>query len=246
MYIRSTILFMNMTRSLLILILPIFLGSCASVYYPNHINSSFIEQKGEVNLGGAVSLSSINVQTSYAASDHIRLSANANYWGWSILINDSEVAGEGGLQTSFMAGYYNRLGDNVFFEGYSGIGFSALRSDFLSRAIVQPSIGFGKDAPALVFSCRANIISNALFSDPDKGVTVDPGSTNRVEGMFLDFGLTHRINFDQGTLFVQYGISRDTGGYGDTNFITFMNIGYDWRLFAKKHQTPSADGLLRF
>lgn len=181
-----------MNNFFITLLLTCLLSSCATVYYPSHINSSFIEKKGETNVGGAVSLSSLNVQASTAITDKFRLAGEINYWGWNFSIGNSSE-GESGLQTQLLAGYYERLGDNVFFEGYSGIGASVGSQDFFSHAIIQPSIGFGKDHPKFIISLRANYLNNSLFEDPDEGAILGPGETNQMSGMFYDFGFTHRF-----------------------------------------------------
>jgi hypothetical protein len=202
------------------------------VYYPSHVNSSFIEEKGEINIGGALSLSSINAQASAALTDHLRLAGGINYWGWNASIGNSDV-GESGFQTQLLAGYYKKIGNKIFFEGYGGIGTSVGSEDFFSHGIVQPSIGFGKERPKFIISLRANYLTNSLFSDPNEGVTLGPGETNKIAGTFYDFALTHRFTRAQKTWFIQYGISNDAQKFGDTDFIPFMNFGVNFRLSSK-------------
>jgi hypothetical protein len=211
-------------------------SSCASVYYPSHINSSFIEEKGETNVGGAVSLSSINVQASTAITDHLRLAGGVNLWGWAVTLGSSSE-GESGLQTQLLAGYYKKLGSSVFFEGYAGIGASVGDEDFFSHGIIQPSIGFGKGRPKFIISLRANFLTNSMFSDPNEGAILGPGETNNISGLFLDLALTHRIQRKNRTWFFQYGLSNDPQKYGDTDLIPFMNFGVNFRLFSKNYRT---------
>ena len=216
------------------ILLACFISSCATVYYPSHINSSFIEKKGETNVGGALSLSSINAQASTAITDHFRLAGGINYWGWNVTLG-SASEGESGLQTQLLAGYYKKLGNKVFFEGYGGIGASVGSEDFFSHAIIQPSIGFGKDQPKFIISVRANYLTNSLFSDPNEGAVLGPDETNKIEGTFYDFAFTHRFNRVNKTWFFQYGLSNDTKKFGDNDFIPFMNFGVNFKLFSKKY-----------
>jgi hypothetical protein len=213
--------------------LACLISSCATVYYPSHINSSFIENKGETNIGGAVSLTSLNAQASTAISDHLRLAAGANYWGWSASLNSTTI-GASGFHTQLLAGYYKKLGKKVFFEGYGGIGTTVGSEDFFSHGIIQPSIGFGKDQPKFVISLRANYLTNSLFSDPDSGFMLGPDETNKISGMFSDLAFTHNFNRANKTWFIQYGISNDAEKYGDSDVIPFMNFGVNFRLFSKK------------
>lgn len=221
-------------KRFLVILSVCFVSSCATVYYPSHINSSFIKEKGESNIGGAVSLSSLNVQASTAITDHLRLAAGVNYWGWNVTLGNSSV-GESGLQTQLLAGYYKKIGDKTFFEGYTGIGASVRPDDFFSHAIIQPSIGFGKEQPKFIISLRANYLTNSLFSDPNDGRILGPDETNEIAGMFFDFALTHRFIRENKTWFFQYGMSNDTQKFGDNDLLAFMNFGVNLRFPSKKY-----------
>lgn len=216
------------------LLIVSLLSSCASVYYPSHINSSFIEEKGETNVGGALSLSSVNVQASTALSKHLRLAGGINYWGWSVSIGNSSI-GSSGLQAQLLTGYYTKIGKNVFFEGYGGLGTSFGDEDMFGHVIIQPSIGFGKESPTFIMSVRANYLNNSIFSDPNSGAILGPGETNKITGMFYDYGLTHRFLKEKTTWSIQYGVSRDIEKFGDTELIPFMNVGLNLRLFSKNY-----------
>ncbi len=152
-----------MSRLLLIIVLTCLISSCASVYYPNHINSTFIDKKGETNLGAALSFTSINIQASTAVNDHLRLTGGINCWGWNVTLGDAS-SGESGLQSQLLAGYYSRLNDLVFFEGYSGIGVNQAHEDLFGQGILQTSLGLGSDSPMFVISIRANYLSNSIFA----------------------------------------------------------------------------------
>lgn len=224
-----------MSRLIIISVVACLISSCAQVYYPSHINSSFIEEKGETNVGGAVSLSSLNVQASTAITDHLRLAGGVNLWGWSVTLGSARQ-GASGFQTQLLAGYYEKLGSKVFFEGYAGVGASAVGNDFFSHGIIQPSIGFGKDKAKFIISVRANYLTNSLFSDPNEGIILDPGETNDISGVFFDLALTHRIQRKNRTWFFQYGLSNDSQRYGDADLIPFMNFGVNFRLFSKNYK----------
>jgi hypothetical protein len=211
-------------------------SSCATIYYPSHINSSFIQSKGETNLGGALSMTSLNAQVSTAPTEHLRLAGEVNYWGWSVSLGNSSV-GEAGIHSQFLAGYYTKLGRKVFFEGYGGIGVSSVSgSDFFGHAILQPSFGFGQDQPKFIISLRTSYLNNSIFDDPDNGVNLGPDETSRISGMYYDLGLTHNFHRTNKTWFIQYGLS---GGdiqleHGDNTLIPFMNFGVNFKLFSKK------------
>ena len=206
-------------------------SSCSTAYYPSHINSSFIENKGETSIGGAVSLTAINLQASHAISPHLRLAGGLNAWTWSLFDE-----GESGIQGQMLTGYYHQLGERIYFEGYIGVGISATNEDLFSLGIIQPSIGFGDGQPKFLVSLRANYLNNSLFSDPDMGVILEPGESNKLAGLNYDLALTHRFIRENKTWFIQYGLS---GGYtyrelGDNSAMTFVNFGVNWRLFSKK------------
>ncbi|MEL6632447.1 MAG: hypothetical protein AAFQ83_13290 [Bacteroidota bacterium] len=222
-------------RWLLSLPLGIFLSSCANLYYPSHINSAFIQEKGETNMGGALSLTSMNAQVSSAPTDHLRLAAGLNFWGWAVTLGSASI-GESALQGQMLAGYYTQLGDKVFFEGYGGVGFSATTSDFFGHGILQPSLGFGKGHPKFVISLRTSYLNNALFSDPDEGAMLGPDETHKISGFYHDVAFTHRLQRPNTTWFLQYGMS---GGdiqraLGDNAFVPFLNVGVNYRLLAKE------------
>jgi hypothetical protein len=222
-----------MKKTFIVLLSTFLISSCATVYYPSHVNSSFIENKGETTIGGALSLTSLNAQASTAINDHLRLAAGVNYWGWSASLGSANVGGSG-LHTQLLAGYYKKLGNKIFFEGYGGIGTTVGSEDFFSHGIIQPSIGFGKDQPKFIISLRANYLTNSLFSDPDNGLILGPDETNKKSGMFSDLAFTHKFNRANKTWFIQYGISNDAEKIGDTELIPFMNFGVNFRLFSKK------------
>lgn len=222
-----------MNKYFIALLLTCLISSCATVHYPSHINSSFLANKGEINIGGAVSLTSLNVQASTAINDHLRLAAGVNYWGWSASSGNASVGGSG-FHTQLLAGYYKKLGNKLFFEGYGGIGTTVGSEDIYSHGIIQPSIGFGKDQPKFIISLRANYLTNSLFSDPDNGLMLGPDETNKISGMFSDLAFTHKFNRADKTWFIQYGISNDAEKIGDTELIPFMNFGVNFRLFPKK------------
>ena len=80
-----------MSNFFIVILLTCLISSCASIYYTSHINSSFIENKGETNIGGAVSLTSLNAQASTEINDHLRLAAGLNYWGWNASLGNSSI-----------------------------------------------------------------------------------------------------------------------------------------------------------
>ncbi len=208
--------------------------SCAQVYYPAHINSSFIEEKGETNLGAAISLSSINLQASHALSPHLRIAGGINAWAW-------QISGDGyaGTSAHLLTGYYSKIGSKTFLEAYAGVGANIGNEDFFGQGILQSSIGFGKDQPKFVVSLRANYMDNAIFSDPNEGLSMDPGVSNKVSGMQYDFAFTHRFVKSNKTWFLQYGISGGDiqNAVGDQPVLTFINFGVNWRLFSKSYST---------
>lgn len=230
-----------MTKLLSILFLSYLLSSCATVYYPSHVNSSFIEEKGQTDVGGAVSLTSLNAQASTAIDDHLRLAVGANYWGWSASVGSADL-GESGFHTQLLAGYYKKLGRRTYFEGYGGIGITLGSEDFFSHGIIQPSIGFGEDHPKFIISLRANYLTNSLFTDPDNGLVTGPDETNKLAGMFTDLAFTHKFHRAKKAWFFQYGLSNDVEKLGDSELIPFMNFGINFSLFSKKHATSRASG----
>lgn len=131
-------------------------------------------------------------------------------------------------------GYYKKLGNKIFFEGYGGVGTTLASEDFFSHGIIQPSIRFGKVQPKFIISLRANYLTNSLFTDPDNGHTLGPDETNQISGMFSDFAFTHKFYKPSTTWFFQYGLSNDSEKISDTDLILFINCGVNIRLFSKK------------
>ena len=168
-------------KVLLLLSLSIFaLSSCNVAYIPNKHNTPLMEEKGDAS----VSISTTNLQGAYAFSDHMAAITNfyfrENNWenvpdtinSKTLDYQANRFLAEGGL------GYFKKLGNEGVFEIYAGGGIGNLgfeQSKYnppldqkyhakMSKAFIQPDIGFQTKYFDLVFSSRFTYLG---FSNVD-------------------------------------------------------------------------------
>jgi hypothetical protein len=121
---------MKVAKNILLFGTTLILTGCMTLYKPNAIHSPLLKEKGEVNTSVSMGISNcglVNVQSSYAVSNHMGILADAMYHYRRYDYSDSSVEklniffGEAG------AGYFNPFGKkkNLLFQCYGGTGYGS-------------------------------------------------------------------------------------------------------------------------
>lgn len=148
----------------LLLILP----ACVPVYVPNTVHTPLLEEKGDLQVGGYVGASGVDLQAAAALTDHVGAFADFSIATESDPVNDDEANnedfdhrhrfGEVGI------GYFAPLGSRGHFEVYGGYG-----RGWAESSDEYPSI-FGTGVTVL----RATGRYRRLFVQPGAGVDLGP------------------------------------------------------------------------
>lgn len=148
----------------------IALSSCQVAYIPNKHNVPLLEEKGDAS----VSISTTNLQGAYAFSDQLAVTTNLYFRenSWENIPDSTQSIPTDYQSNRFLAeaglGYFKQLGSEGIFEIYGGggignLGFEQIEYNSIhdrtynatiSKAFIQPDIGFKTEYFDLVFSTR--------------------------------------------------------------------------------------------
>ena len=155
---------------LFFIIVALALSSCNVAYIPNKHNVPLLEEKGDAS----VSISTTNLQGAYAFSDHVAVITNLYFRenNWDDIPDTNNTITSDYHSNRFLAeaglGYFKQLGNEGVFEIYGGggignLGFEQIEYNSsldrtyqatISKAFIQPDIGFQTEYFDLVFSTR--------------------------------------------------------------------------------------------
>lgn len=165
--------------------LPAITG-CAPVYVPNTVHSPMLEGQGEVQVGGYLGSSGIDLQGAVALTDHVGVSADFSYADQEQEAEDESIGsdvhnhrfGEVGL------GYFTDAGEAGRFEVYGGYGRG-------SAEATDEYEFFGSQ------SVTATGRYDRFFLQPAMGITVGPltlnGAIRLVRVRFFEFETSREI-----------------------------------------------------
>lgn len=165
------------SKFLIILLVIIFLVSgCVTLYKPNAVYSPLLKEKREFNLSGSLGLSGcgiLNLQSSYAVSNHIGIMVDGMYHFRRDTYSDTTIerlniySGEAGL------GYFTKTGSEKsnLFQFYGGIGYGKTNDKILNshqqspeisskyyNFFLQPGYAYIFKKTELAFDLRANYV----------------------------------------------------------------------------------------
>ncbi|MFO8086696.1 MAG: hypothetical protein R6T91_02665 [Bacteroidales bacterium] len=207
---------MNRRVIFLIMGMSFFFAACNVAYIPNRHNVPLMQEQGDAS----VSISTTNLQTAYAFSDHGALMGNLYFRQnrWNNSPDDMVTTSSTDYQSNrFLGelglGYYKDLGEGAVFELYGGgglgnIGFKTIDANpildrkyhaKMAKVFLQPNIGFKSEYIDVVLSTRLSILS---FRDVDTtNYTVSSLTTDNLIDLdqqpyfFLEPALTMRFGY---------------------------------------------------
>jgi hypothetical protein len=135
-----------------------FLGSCATHYVPNVVNTPLFRESGEVSLAIHTGISGVDPQFAVAITDNIGLMMNASIANREYESTESSELFKFHKHQFFEAavGYFNAMDDYLVLEGYAGMGRGRTRAyddtwgiwgneqsidSKFTRIFLQPTIG---------------------------------------------------------------------------------------------------------
>lgn len=236
---------LSCTRILILFLgvsLPALMG-CAPIYVPNTVHSPMLEEQGEVQVGGYLGSSGIDVQAAVALSDHVGASADFSYANQEqdedALFSADEHNhrfGEVGV------GYFTDLSAVARFEVYGGygIGRAKARDDYefitsgtvtatgrYDRFFLQPAMGIAAGPLHLNGALRLVRVhfrefetSREVFSEDETAFFVEPAVGVRVG--------TGTVRFE-----TQVGLSRSFTAPSDVAFDhdpLWMSVGVQYTM----------------
>jgi hypothetical protein len=188
--------------------------SCAPVYTPNTVNAPLFEEKGDANLSLTTGTNGVDLQTSYAITEHIGVVANGSFSGRE---GESDTSGFHKHAFGELGGvYYLPIGESGRFEILGGFGsgnattishynFFGPRkkkaTGFYHRFFMQMDLGLISKVFDGGLSIRAAHVNFHRFE------TDDNKSKQNISSLFMEPALTMRLGWKYIKLHSQLGLS---------------------------------------
>lgn len=195
-------------NSVVTIILLVFTG-CVTLYKPNSLYSPMLQEKGDGNVSASLGITGtglMNLQGSYALTDHFGVMASGMYHNRRDDSNEESVEKLNILSGEAGAGYFQRTGANndLLFQCFGGLGHGS------SRDIITNTSQDNPEARALFYN---------LFFQPGLVIT-----GRNIEVAFdLRANYVHLYNI-HAYLYDQFEFwNTDFRYYSDTT-ISFMNL----------------------
>lgn len=162
---------------LLLTAILISLCSCVTLYKPNAVHSPLLQEKGEAHASASLGLSGsglLNLQASYALSDHVGIVADGMYHYRNSNSGDSTNNTTEKLRMLFVetgAGYFTSFWNNGLFQCYGGGGYGNSNDRITNvngsypelnakyyNLFIQPGLAYTSKNFDLAFDIRANYV----------------------------------------------------------------------------------------
>ncbi len=201
-------------------------SSCRTVYSPNTVHNSLLQEKGEFK--GFIAPN--NLQAAYAVTDHFGVMANGYYNSFT---SDDKDFHNKGKALELGVGYFNKMPNNIVYEVYGGAGRFNVRMDESAGAknfdanatklFIQPGIGWVNPYVEVGLAPRVSMIS---YNSPEiRGYTAQEQSSYYFETLatkphlFLEPAVTVRGGYKWVKLQLQVGrafkLSKNQLNYDD-------------------------------
>jgi hypothetical protein len=142
---KFTIYFMKTAKQLFSFGWLIILTGCVTLYKPNTINSPMLKEKGELNTSASLAMSGcglVNIQSSYAISDHMGVMLDGMYHTKQLNVTDSSVERLNILFSQLGAGFFSEFGNNNYglFQCFGGVGYGITRDKLNNSYSINPEV----------------------------------------------------------------------------------------------------------